>query len=104
MSLHRRKEFLGGDLLELRMRVEEGHVVIQFHGRVFLDFQYFQFEYNGLYIYIYLKNFIYIKINIYIFFFLFIDCIAAFPDRGCLLELPIAGDFSSGPCRHQGGW
>ena len=54
VSLHRRKEFLGGDLLELRMRVEEGHVVIQFHGRVFLDFQYFQFEYNGLYIYIYI--------------------------------------------------
>ena len=35
VSLHRRKEFLGGDLLELRMRVEEGHVGIQFQGRVF---------------------------------------------------------------------
>ena len=69
MSLHRRKEFLGGDLLELRMRVEEGHVVIQFHGRVFLDFQYFQFEYNGLYIYIFKKLYIYKNIYIYIFFF-----------------------------------
>ena len=68
------KDFLGADLIELRMRVEEGHVVIQLQERVFLDFQYFQFEYHE-----------------------------SFPDRGCLLELRIAGDFSSGPCRHQGG-
>ena len=48
VSLHRWKEFLGGDLLELRMRVEEGHVVIQCLERVFLyvGFQYFQFECN----------------------------------------------------------
>ena len=28
-------EILDGDLLELRMRVEEGHIVIQFQERVF---------------------------------------------------------------------
>ena len=40
------KDFLGADLHELRMRVEEGHVVIQLQERVFLylfvflDFQF----------------------------------------------------------------